>query len=83
MCVEPVVAGTQSCQNHMAGPVMKVVCILLLSGFQRCFDDGGLFLVMDADWWLLFLCVNWFIDAKCGLCVLCACHLPLSVSTAG
>ena len=26
----------------------KVVCILLLSGFQRCFDDGGLFLVMDS-----------------------------------
>ena len=48
MCVEPVVAGTQSCQNHLAGPVKKVVCILLLSGFQRCFDDGGLFLVMDA-----------------------------------
>jgi len=48
VCVEPVVAGTQSCQNHMAGPVKKVVCILLLSGFQRCFDDGGLFLVMDA-----------------------------------
>ena len=48
VCVEPVVAGAQSCQNHMAGPVKKVVCILLLSGFQRCFDDGGLFLVMDA-----------------------------------
>ena len=48
VCVEPVVAGTQSCQNHMAGPVKKVVCILLLSGFQRCFDGGGLFLVMDA-----------------------------------
>ena len=31
---------------------VKVVCILLLSGFQRCFDDGGLFLVMDAGWWL-------------------------------
>ena len=48
MCIEPVVAGTQSCQNHLAGPVKKLVCILLLSGFQRCFDDGGLFLVMDA-----------------------------------
>ena len=48
MCVEPVVAGAQSCQNHLTGPVKKVVCILLLSGFQRCFDDGGLFLVMDA-----------------------------------
>ena len=35
VCVEPVVAGTQSCQNHLAGPVKKVVCILLLSGFQR------------------------------------------------
>ena len=35
-------------KNHLAGPVKKVVCILLLSGFQRCFDDGGLFLVMDA-----------------------------------
>ena len=32
------------------------VCILLLSGFHRCLDDGGLFLVMDASWWLLFLC---------------------------
>ena len=39
--VESVVAETQSCQNHLAGPVKKVVCILLLSGFQRCFDDGG------------------------------------------
>ena len=29
---------------------------LLLSGFQRCFDDGGLFLVMDGGWWLPFLC---------------------------
>ena len=29
---------------------------LLLSGFQRWFDDGGLFLVMDGGWWLLFLC---------------------------
>ena len=38
----------QSCQNHLAGPVKKVACILLVSGFQRCFDDGGLFLVMDA-----------------------------------
>ena len=47
VCVEPVVAGTQSCQNHLAEPVKKVVCILLLSGLQRCFDDGGLFLVMD------------------------------------
>ena len=46
--VEPVVVGTQSCQNPLAGPVKKVVCILLLSGFQHCFDDGGLFLVMDA-----------------------------------
>ena len=45
-CVlEPVVAGTQSC---LAWPVKKVVCILFLSGFQCCFDDGGLFLVMDA-----------------------------------
>ena len=34
-------------QNHLAEPVKKVVCILLLSGLQRCFDDGGLFLVMD------------------------------------
>ena len=34
--------------NHLTGPVKKVVGILLLSGFQRCFDDGGLFLVMDA-----------------------------------
>ena len=41
-------AGTQSCQNHLAGPVKKVVCILLLSGFQRCFDDCGLFMVVDA-----------------------------------
>ena len=41
-------AGAQSCQNHLAGPVKKVICIFLLSGFQRCFDDGGLFLVMDA-----------------------------------
>ena len=24
------------------------VCILLLSGFQRCFDDDGHFLVIDA-----------------------------------
>ena len=48
VCVEPVVAGTQSCQNHLAWPVKKMVCILLLSRFQRCFDDGGLFLVMDA-----------------------------------
>ena len=48
VCVEHVVAGTQSCQNHLAGLVKKVVYILLLSGFQRCFDDGGLFLVMDA-----------------------------------
>ena len=48
VCVEPVVAGTQSCQNHLTGPVKKVVCILLMSGFQRCFDDGGLFLIMDA-----------------------------------
>ena len=56
MCVEPVVAGTQSCQNHLAWPVKKMVCILLLSRFQRCFDDGGLFLVMDAGWWFLFLC---------------------------
>ena len=48
VCVEPVVAGTQSYQNHLAGPVKKVVCILLLSGFQRCFDDGGLFILMDA-----------------------------------
>ena len=55
VCVEPVVAGTQSCKNHMAGPVEKVVCIRLLSGFQRCFNDGGLFLVMDAGRWLLFL----------------------------
>ena len=47
VCVEPVVAGVQSRQNHLAGPVKKVVCILLLSGFQRSFDDGGLFLVMD------------------------------------
>ena len=46
--VELVVAGTRSCQNHLAGPVNKVVCILLLSRFQRCVDDGGLFLVMDA-----------------------------------
>ena len=29
-------------------PVKKVVCILLLSGFQRCFDDGAPFLVMYA-----------------------------------
>jgi len=29
VCVELVVAGTQSCQNHLAGPVKKVVCILL------------------------------------------------------
>ena len=42
------------CQNHLAGPVKKVVCILLLSGFQCWCDDGGLFLVMDAGWWLLF-----------------------------
>ena len=56
MCVEPVVVRTQSCQNHLAGHVKKVVCILLLSGFQCCFDDGGLVLVMDAGWWLLFLC---------------------------
>ena len=55
VCVEPVVAGTQSCQNHLAGPVKKMVCIFLLSWFQRCFHDGGLFLVMDAGWWLLFL----------------------------
>ena len=48
VCVESVVTGTQSCQNHLAGPGKKVVCILLLSVFQRCFDDGGLFLVMDA-----------------------------------
>ena len=48
VCVEPVVAGMQSCQNQLAGPVKKVVGILLLSVFQRCFDDGGLFLVMDA-----------------------------------
>ena len=48
VCVEPVVTGTQSCQNHLAWPVKKVVCILLQSGFQRCFGDGGLFLVMDA-----------------------------------
>ena len=41
---------SQSCQNHLAGPVRKVVCILLLSVFQRCFDDGGLFLVTDASW---------------------------------
>ena len=47
-CVEPVVAGAQSCQNPLTGPVKKVVCILVKSGFQRCFDDGGLFLVMDA-----------------------------------
>ena len=47
VCVEPVVAGTQSCQNHLAGPVKKMVCILLLSGFQRCVDDGGLFLLRD------------------------------------
>jgi len=40
---------TQSCQNHLAGPVKIVVCILLLSRFQRCFGDGGLFLVMYAD----------------------------------
>ena len=53
MCVEPVVAGRQSCQNHLAGPVKKVVCILVLFGFQRCFDDGGLFVVMDAGGWLL------------------------------
>ena len=48
VCVEPVVAGTQSCQNHLTGPVKNVVCILLLFRFQHCFDDGGLFLVMDA-----------------------------------
>ena len=36
--------------------VKKVVWILLLSGFLVCFDDGGLFLVMDAGWWLLFSC---------------------------
>ena len=24
VCLEPVVAGTQSCQNHLAGPVKKV-----------------------------------------------------------
>ena len=48
VCIEPVVAGTQSCQNHLTGPVKKVVCILFLSVFQRCFDDGGLFLVIDA-----------------------------------
>ena len=48
MCVEPVVAGAQSCQNHLAWLVKKVVCILLLSGFQHCFGDGGLFLVIDA-----------------------------------
>jgi len=35
------VAEMQSCQNHLAVPVKKVVCILLLSGFKRCFDDGG------------------------------------------
>ena len=48
VCVEPVVAGTQSCQKTLAGHVKKLVCILLLSGVQRCFDDGGLFLVIDA-----------------------------------
>ena len=57
MCIEPVVAGTQSCQNLLAGPVKKVICILLLSGFQRCFDDGGLFLVMDAGWLMVALLV--------------------------
>jgi len=49
VCVEPVVAGKQSCQNHLTGHVKKAVYILLLSGFQRrCFDDGGLFLVIHA-----------------------------------
>ena len=28
VCVEPVVAGTQSCQNHLAGPVNKK-CVML------------------------------------------------------
>ena len=51
VCVEPVVAGTQTCQSHLAGPVKKVVCILLMSAFQRCFDDSGLFLVMDFESW--------------------------------
>ena len=46
VCVGPVVTGTQS--RQLAGPVKKVVCIILLSGFQRWFHDGGLSLVMDA-----------------------------------
>ena len=54
-----------SCQNHLAWPVKKVVCILLLSGFQRCFDDGGLFLVCPVCQ-LIYWCEVW--SAVC--CVL-------------
>ena len=44
-CVEPVVAGTQSSQNHLAGPVKKVVCTLLLSWF--------LMMVVFSWYWML------------------------------
>ena len=44
-----------SSSSSSRSPVKKVLCIILLSVFQRCFDDGGLFLVMDAGLWLLFL----------------------------
>ena len=48
VCVEHVVAGTPVVPKPPGRACQEVACILLLSGFQCCFDDGGLFLVMDA-----------------------------------